>query len=248
MEYLIFMCLALVVVILTAIIIILYNKKIISNFSDQLNKEYAKCKEELKKHNSETVKQLSKQITESASMIKYVEPERDLMDIFIKLRSAIKETCVATMNQIDAARIAIYLFHNGVRSTHGINFLKMSCICEKVAIGRGIRERMLEQTNIPINLFDDIIYNLATYNRTIIMNNDEVQETNKKIFISADKINYTQIIPLYDVNNNILGLVAVEMDKSYSKDEVDANTIVLDDLAKQLIPVLSYSDYTLIKS
>ena len=248
MEHILFIALVLSVVIITALIIILYNKKIITDFNKDLNDEYTKYKNELKSHNDEMINQISKQISENSGVIKYVEPEKNLMEIFIKLRGAIKESCINTMNQIGAARIAIYLFHNGVRSTHGINFLKMSCICEKVAIGRGIRERMLEQTNIPINLFDDMMYNLVTYNRTIIMNNDETQETHRKIFISADKINYTQIIPLYDINNNILGLVSVEMDRVYSKDSVEADTVILDELAKQLIPVLSYSDYTSIKS
>ena len=169
------------------------------------------------------------------------------MGIFVKLRESIKENCVSTMNQIGAARIAIYLFHNGIHSTHGINFFKMSCMCEKVAIGSGIRERMIEHTNIPINLFDEMIEKLIHDNRYIIMNNDELQDTNHKIFISADKINYAQLVTIYDINNNMLGFVAVEIDRPFSKDEADREKEILDELVKQLIPVLSYSDYTSIK-
>ena len=170
------------------------------------------------------------------------------MNIFVKLREAIKESCVEAMNQIDASRIAIYLFHNGVRSTHGINFFKVSCICEKVAIGSGIRERMIEHNSIPINLFDEMVSKLMADNRYIIMNNEETQNTNSKIFISADKIHYTQLIALYDINNNILGFIAVEMSKPYSKDGADKEQEILNELAKQLIPVLSYSDYTAIQT
>lgn len=173
------------------------------------------------------------------------EHEKSLMNTFVKLRTATKENCVATMNQIAASRIAIYLFHNGTHSSHGVNFFKMSCICEKVAIGSGVRERMMEHTNIPINLFDDMIGKLLMYNRYIIINDENISETDHKIFISADKIKYVQLISIYDLDNNILGFVAAEMDKPYSKDEADEEKKTIDELVKQLVPVLSYSDYKL---
>ena len=46
----------------------------------------------------------------------------------------------------------------------------------------------------------------------------------------------------------MLGFVAAEMDEIYSKDTADEEKKVLDDLAKQLTPVLSYSDYASIKT
>lgn len=222
------------------------------NFNTSIDTKYSNYKDELKNHNDTLTKQLLKQISnqDNTSGLNVKENDisgKNLINIFIKLREAIKENCVGSMNKIGAARIAIYLFHNGVRSTHGISFFKLSCICEKVAIGSGIRERMIEHTNIPINLFDDMIDKLITYNRYIIMNNDETQESNHKMFISADKIKYTQLIALYDINNNMLGFVAVEIDRPYSKDEADREKEILDELVKQLVPVLSYSDYFSIK-
>lgn len=176
------------------------------------------------------------------------DTKKDLMITFVKLRTAIKETCVTAMNEIGAARLAIYLFHNGTHSTHGVQFFKMSCICEKVAIGSGVKERMIEHTNIPINLFDDMIEKLNSYNRYIIMNDKDVHDTDHKLFISADKISYVQLVTIYDINNNMLGFVAAEMDTAYSKDTADTEKKVLNDLAKQLTPVLSYSDYTSLKT
>lgn len=241
-----------IILIAIAVCTIIFSKKFLQEFTSNIDTNYSNYKNELKNQNDILTKQLLTKLSEqdaSGTATKdAIVAGKNLMSIFIKLREAIKENCVSTMNQIGAARIAIYLFHNGVRSTHGISFFKMSCICEKVAIGSGIRERMIEHTNIPINLFDEMVDRLVTYNRYIIMNNDENQETNHKIFISADKIYYTQLITIYDINNNMLGFVAVEMDKPYSKDEADKEKEILDELAKQLVPVLSYSDYVSFKA
>lgn len=240
-----------IVIMIFAISIFISNKKIINDITTSVNNDCCKYKNELNEQHDTLTKQLLKQLSEQ-DVVSGTTKENDvagknLMSIFIKLREAIKENCISTMNKIGAARIAIYLFHNGIHSTHGIDFFKMSCICEKVAIGSGIRERMMEHTNIPINLFDDMIDKLINNNRYIIINNEVTQETNTKIFISADKINYTQLVSIYDINNNLLGFVAVEMDKHFSKDDADREKEILDELVKQLVPVLSYSDYTLFK-
>lgn len=240
-----------IILISFAIFIFMSNRKLINEFTTTVNNDCSKYKSEMKAQNDTLTKQLLKQLSEqeiASDNITENYSTKNLMSIFIKLRESIKENCVSTMNQIGAARIAIYLFHNGVHSTHGINFFKMSCMCEKVAIGSGIRERMIEHTNIPINLFDEMIEKLTNNNRYIIMNNETTQETNHKIFISADKINYTQLVSIYDINNNMLGFVAVEMDRPFSKDEADREKEILDELVRQLVPVLSYSDYTSIKA
>ena len=237
-----------VALLVIAIYIIRSNKKSMNDFSKTISDDYSNYKNELKRHNDTLTKQLIGQISECiASGVGSENSDKNLMDIFMKLSKSIKENCVDTMNKIGAVRIAIYLFHNGTHSTNGIDFLKMSCICEKVAIGSGIRERMLEINNIPINLFDEMIDHLITYNRYIIMNNEEIQESNHKILISADKIHYAQLVTIYDINNNMLGFVAVEMDRPYSKDDADKERELLDVLVKQLVPVLSFSEYALIK-
>ncbi len=250
--------LSVVVVFLIAAIVIvaIVSRKLFKSFTSSMNKNYENYKDELKAQNDILLKELIKQSAindeqhgnDNGTGDNNTNTEKDLMNIFLKLRGAIRENCVTSMTQIGAARLAIYLLHNGSRSTHGINFFKMSCICEKVAVGSGIRERMIEHTNIPINLFDEMIDKLITNNRYIIMNDYSVQSTNQKIFISAQKINYTQLIAIYDINNNMLGFVAAEMDKPYDKNEADKEKKVLDDLVKQLVPVLSYSDYISMES
>ena len=148
-----------VIMVSFGIFLMYHNKKTLQDLKVSINNDYAIYKDALQEQNDALTKQLLKQISDSNSDAAKdgIEKSKNLMNIFVKLREATRENCVNTMNQIGAARIALYLFHNGTHSTHGINFIKMSCICEKVAIGSGIRERMMEHTNIPINLFDDMI-------------------------------------------------------------------------------------------
>lgn len=227
------------------IVILVLNKKVTKKLVEDISNEYNSYKDKIKEQNELLVNQIVKQQSEinRVNNSGAINTEKDLMSIFIKLREAIKENCTIAMNQTGAARLAIYLLHNGTRSSHGINFFKLSCICEKVAIGSGVRERMIEHSNIPINLFDEMIDKLITYNRYIIMNDDDNKNTNHKIFISEDKITYTQLVTIYDINNNMLGFVEAEMQSDYSKDKADEEKQILDELVKQIMPVLSYSDY-----
>lgn len=236
-----------IVLIVVAICIAHLSRKTIKEYSTSIDNDCSNYKNELKKQNDALTKQLLGQLSEYMASGANSKNEK-LMNVFNKLGKSIKENCINSMNQIGAVRIAIYLFHNGTHSLNGINFVKMSCICEKVAIGSGIRERMMEITNVPINLFDEMTEHLINYNRYIIMNNEEVQDKNHKLLISGDKIHYVQLVTIYDIDNNMLGFVAAEMDRPYSKDEADKEKEILDVLVKQLVPVMSYSDYTLLKN
>lgn len=219
------------------------NKKILDSVAVSMD-EY---KKELQDQNNILVKQLMDQVDQESNTSEK-KNEKELFNTFLKLRNAIKENCDITMNKVGAARLAIYLLHNGTYSTHGISFFKMSCICEKVAVGSGVRERMIEHTSIPINLLDNMIDTLIENNRYIIMNDETLDNSNHKIFVSSSKINYTQLIAIYDINNNMLGFVAAEMDKPYSKDSADVEKEHLNELVRQLTPVLSYSDYVSMKT
>lgn len=227
----------------TAVVLIVICKKLLSNNKDKED-SLQKC---IKSVNSLISNLLTTNNDDTSDNNIKEESDKGLMNILMKLGGAIRENCVLAMNQIHATRLAVYLFHNGTKSSHGINFFKASCICEKVAIGSGVKERMIDHNNIPINLFDDMIYKLNSYNRYIIINDEKLANSAHKIFVSADKIDYVQLISIYDNDNNMLGFIAAEMDKSYTKDAADAEKKVLDELAKQLTPVLSFSEYMDIK-
>ena len=167
-----------------------------------------------------------------------------LSNTFMKLKNSIIEDCAIAMNKTGALRLAVYLFHNGSSSTQGLQFFKMSCICEKVAVGSGVRERSIEQSNIPINLFDDMIDCLITNGKYVIMNNEELENTNHNIFISTNRVKYAQAISLFDINNNILGFVLIEMGHDYDRDLAMREKDKVDILANKLAPILSYAQYS----
>ncbi len=233
-----------IALVISVIAIIKMDKQNVEKL-DEATKEETK---KLRNHIVDMEERFAKEIHELAkqqekNMLNAKKKDRDLFNTFVKLRNSIKENCMIAMRDTKACRLAVYLLHNGNSSTHGVKFFKMSCICEKVAIGSGIREQSIEHSNIPINLFDDMIDKLIDNGRYIIMNEEEINNTNHRIFISASKIKYAQAVAIFDLNNNILGFVLAEMDHMYDRDLALKEKEKIDILVNQLVPILSYSEY-----
>ena len=184
---------------------------------------------------------LTYEMSDARSM--HIKNQRDLLNIFDKLRKLIKEDLNNTITNTNAVRTGIYLFHNGTKSLQGLEFLKTSCIAEKIVVGSGIKERMIEHTNLPINLFDDMFDKLVSTGRYIIMNDEETMQTERSKFISNSKIRYSLAVCIYDNSNNILGFILSEYDHAYTKQVSDAEYKKLFEFAKKIAPVLSFSEY-----
>lgn len=229
-------------IIILAIFAVVY-KKSMKVYMEKMASDNEEYKKQIQEQNNALVEKLIKASNERNEVMNYPHLERNLLETFVKLRSAIKENCTTIMNDIKAARLAIYLFHNGTFSTHGISFFKMSCICEKVAIGSGVRERLIEHSNIPINLFDEVIDKLISIGRYIVMNDENLGSSNHKIFLSSSKVHYSQLVGIYDNNNNIVGFVCAEMEHPYMKEKALEEKAHLDELVSMLVPILAYSDY-----
>lgn len=171
----------------------------------------------------------------------------DLQATFDKINRTIKDHCRQCMDTIHAQRLGIYLFHNGTYSLNGIHFFKMSCICEKVVIGSGTRERAIEHSSIPINLFDAMIEGLMNngYYTIVRPNNQaDLEASNTKIFFSSAKIKFIHTVAIYDNNNSIIGFVLAEMMQEYSEELVNEQHIVIKELIDKITPVLVFSEYT----
>ena len=154
-----------------------------------------------------------------------------------------QDYCKNAMDIIHADRLAIYLFHNGTHSTHGVKFFKLSCICENVKIGSGVREHSIEHSNVPLNLFDSMVDELLKNGEYIIINNEELKNSNHRIFISSDKIKYAIAEAIFDKNNVILGFVLIESSKDYNEEIIKEQKQELSKLVYQISPVLIYGDY-----
>lgn len=239
------------------ILILLYVIKRNNDALKELQDQNLKNNEELQKKNMEAGERNAEQLNEFTNklMDQFIktmneknineeeEDEHNLVKTFFKLQSALKNDCYNTMSDINASRLAIYLFHNGVHSTHGVNFLKISCICEKVLIGSGIRERTVEHSGIPINLFDTMIESLVANNSYIIMNDEHLENSNQKIFVSSKKVKYVLTVSILDMDNTIMGFVLAEMTDNFDEEKSKEEIKKLTYLSNKIVPVLSCLDY-----
>ena len=216
------------------------------------NKMYNKFQSQLMKNNDDYKDSMTDLITKMVNQLLDANDKKqdeaktndqDLMNIFIKLRESMQDYCKNAMDIIHADRLAIYLFHNGTHSTHGVKFFKLSCICENVKIGSGVREHSIEHSNVPLNLFDSMVDELLKNGEYIIINNEELKNSNHRIFISSDKIKYAIAEAIFDKNNVILGFVLIESSKDYNEEIIKEQKQELSKLVYQISPVLIYGDY-----
>ena len=237
----------------TISLVLIINVQLQKRFIEHMKNQYVQDNIEIKNYYDESNKKLMDEVLKITKLTAIIDvqeknaeknTEHDLFNTFVKLRNSIKDYCIKTMNEISSDRIAIYLFHNGNVSTHGIKFFKMSCVCEKVAIGSGVKEQSIDQANIPVNLFDDMIEQLIDHGKYIIIKDDNLNTSNHRIFISAKKIKYSQAVAIFDNSNNIIGFVLAEMDKDYDKDRANEEKEAIDKLINRLSPILAYSNYT----
>lgn len=240
------------VIIVLIFVIVIRNirktKEYMDNCKAKIEEQNARFSEEIETRNQSFMRDVIRTITMQQekmlmNVMNHKHTNKNLANTFIKLRGALMHNCMETMQEISASRIAIYLFHNGTRSTHGLDFFKMSCICEEIKPGSGIREKLIEHSNIQINLFDNMIDKLITNGKYIIMNDEEQQLSGHRMFLSSKAVRYTQLVAIFDSGNNILGFVCAEMTHEYNRETVIKEKQDLDALIVQIVPVLSYSEY-----
>ena len=99
---------------------------------------------------------LNSQTTEG----KIEEKPNQLVKLYVKLNTLLKTDLKKVCIEVDAERIAIYLFHNGTYSLSGFPFIKMSCICEILKPHSNTMLKQQQQVNIPINAVDDFLTDL----------------------------------------------------------------------------------------
>ena len=238
---------------ITILLILIISMQMQKRFIESMKNQYVQDNIKIKNYYDESNKKLIDEVLKITKLTAIVDKkekqideksEKDLFNTFVKLRNSMKDHCIKTMNEINSDRIAIYLFHNGTISTHGVKFFKMSCICEKVAIGSGVKEQSIDQANIPINLFDDMIEQLIDHGKYIIIKDDDTANSNHRIFISAKKIKYSQAVAIFDNDNNIIGFILAEMSEEYDKDRANMEKESIGKLISKLAPILTYSNYT----
>ena len=220
------------------------NKKMLSQFK----KEKEDLKESLEASHENMLRNISSFFETGDSNIlsreaMYKKHHEELLNTFQKLGLIIKDDLAKTMSDTGACRVALYLLHNGQRSSLGIDFVKVSCVGEKILIGSGVKEQIINHSNLPLNIFDNMLEKLIENGRYIVMNDSETMATARAQFISSPKIKYAQEVAIYDSGNNILGFILAEYDHIYNKPISDTEFAAIKELAIRIAPILSFSDY-----
>ena len=224
-------------------------------YNDNINKMFNKQNtilDTLEHELNSSIKTLTNLLNYNSSLIKHeyntTQEEtsyKSLFDLFYKIKKITSNDLYENMVNIKACRLAIYLFHNGTKTPHGINFLKMSCIGDRTLIGSGVKEKIISHSSLAVNLFDKMINDLFDSGRSLIIRNDpNIEDSFSSEFLSAEKIQYSQAVCIYDHDNNILGFLLAEFDHLYNKSVSDEEYGVLKDYANKLIPIFSLTNYT----
>ena len=234
------------VVILGCVLIVVYirynNTKIQSNLLKKQQDDLESFEASISEMNRELLKQIADLVAKSRGE-EIRDHHAELLNTFSRLRLIIKDDLYSTMNSTGSCRTALYLLHNGQKSASGISFIKVSCVGERTLVGSGIKEQIINHSNMPINIFDNMLVKLMDNGRYVIMNDEETMQSARSQFISASKILYSQAVSIFDSNNNILGFVLAEFDHSYNKLTADDEYKALKKLSIKIAPILAFSDY-----
>lgn len=211
------------------------QKKMIENIIKS-NENYCDA---IKKQNEE----LLEKIVENSDRERTYD-EKDLASIFVKLNTTLKSECQKAQRNLRADCMCVYVLHNGMHSSHGLPFFKMSCICEWIKKGSGIHSRIREHSNLPINLFDQLMIGLFQ-NGEYFIDAKAVGSSNLSMFINGPRVVNCVCIPIYDSENKIMGFIAADFSYEVISDKVRLQEIKekMWSLASIIKPVLDYSDY-----
>lgn len=173
--------------------------------------------------------------------------EPDIVQVFLDINSSIKEILKDIFDDIDSQRIAIYVFHNGVYSSHGLPFFKTSCVCEFIQKNCGVTKSINSHTGLPLQMFDTGISYIHKNGKISICDIDD--ESNEIVhdcpilagMFKNNNIKSASAISIYDHDNNILGILMAEFTEIRDEEFLENIENVLIDKAPLLSPILEYS-------
>lgn len=173
--------------------------------------------------------------------------EPDIVQVFLDINSSIKEILKDISDEINSSRIAVYVFHNGVYSSHGLPFFKTSCICEIIKKNCGVSKSINLHSGLPLQMFDNnISYIYKNGKMSIIDVDDEDNGLTHDAPVLVGMLKNNNIrsatgIAVYDHDNNILGILLAEFVELQNKEFLNNVENILIEKALLLSPILEYS-------
>jgi len=171
--------------------------------------------------------------------------EKNIVELFLNINSGIKDILKDIYTDLDTDRTAVYVFHNGVYSSHGLPFFKISCICEIVKKNSGVTKNINAHNGLPLQMFDNSISCLHRNGSMIITDTDDENDDNVKNspvlvgMLKSNNIKSAVGLALYDTDSNIMGILLVEF--ASKRDSLDDIKKLLIEKAPSLSPILEYS-------
>lgn len=173
--------------------------------------------------------------------------EPDIVQVFLDINSSIKEILKDISDEINSSRTAVYVFHNGVYSSHGLPFFKTSCVCEVIKKNCGVSKSINLHSGLPLQMFDNNISYIYKNGKMAIIDVDN--EDNELVhdapvlvgMLKNNNIKSATGIAVYDHDNNILGILLTEFVELQDREFLNRVENVLIEKAPLLSPILEYS-------
>lgn len=169
---------------------------------------------------------------------------KELIDTFVKINGMIRSTLENLSMQVGADRTSVYVFHNGTNSSHGLPFIKTSCLSEVMRRGTLVARKISIHQNLPLSTFDKSVIHLVTIQQDYIEDSstDERFPAINNLLTSSGVIS-AAFLALYDDENNMLGIMITEFTNKKTAEDLDRILSIMKTESTKIIPVLDYADY-----
>ena len=190
---------------------------------------------------SQNMNNLSNELLEAVlGRDKKKEDKKDLVKKYIDCGIVFRDSCKTVQQRLEADRVAIYVFHNGNKSLHGLPFFKMSCVGEWVTYGKNVYSRGKSHTELPLHLFSSVIetlYNTGEFTTIGSSKLDKLTIEEMNMFFGNSKVDQIFVRGIYDEVDNLAGFTICEFAAHDlpSLDEIRASMNTLNETITSII-------------
>ena len=211
-----------------------------------LMRSYLKVQKQVQDQQNEMFKAILEGLkTQSKQEQPREETHKDLIDTFTKINTPIRQVLESVAENTGADRTSVYVFHNGTNSTHGLPFVKVTCLTEVMRKGTLITRKVNTHNGLSVSMFDKSVPYLSKNEYAIVSSLDSIADDYPVIKNMLDTAGAKSAVFLgmYDTDQNMLGLMITEFEDVKTEDELNITLVDMRDGAKSITPILDYSDY-----
>ena len=224
------------------------NEKLLDTFTSELKKEIKENVPVIQEPQRELfffflLKEFVIEIVRDEVKILTEEKSVSVLDNHIKISSNIKPCLERAKTDFNADRVAAYVFHNGMHSSHGLPFYKYTCLSEVIRRDKGITQVINEQKALPLTMIDDNIAIMLNREGWFVICDADKESDKYPLVIGQMGRNLLKSaigVSIYSVDGDILGFVMVEFKKSKTKEELEGIVCRVKDRCDSLTTVFDF--------